>query len=237
MTVKLRRSLVIGTFSLAACMNASGADEPIALFDGTSLDGWKVTKENPGSFRVEDGAIVTDGPRAHLYYDGPAGTEFTDFELTMKVKTTPGSNSGVFFHTQYQASDWPKHGFEAQVNATQSDPRKTGSIYAVADIRVYPEGEDHPALGYDTNAFVELPSAPHADDAWFSYTIRVESGKASISVNGDLLVAWTQPQDWPDDTRRLGSGTFALQAHDPDSVVYFKDIKVKRLDTPRTDKQ
>ena len=29
--------------------------------------------------------------------------------------------------------------------------------------------------------------------------------------------------------RRLGEGTFALQAHDPDSTVYFRNLRVKRM--------
>jgi len=30
--------------------------------------------------------------------------------------------------------------------------------------------------------------------------------------------------------KRLGQGTFALQAHDPKSVIRYKNIRVKRLD-------
>ena len=41
----------------------------ISLFDGKSLDGWKVG-ENAATFSVQDGAIVVFGPRAHLYYMG-----------------------------------------------------------------------------------------------------------------------------------------------------------------------
>jgi hypothetical protein len=29
--------------------------------------------------------------------------------------------------------------------------------------------------------------------------------------------------------RRLSKGTFAIQAHDPESVVHFKELRVKRL--------
>ena len=42
----------------------------ISLFDGKSLKGWKVNKENPKSITVKDGNIVIDGPRAHLFYAG-----------------------------------------------------------------------------------------------------------------------------------------------------------------------
>jgi len=46
-------------------------------------------------------------------------------------------------------------------------------------------------------------------------------------------VDWEQPADWKAGeafTRILDNGTFALQAHDPKSIVRFKNIRVKRLD-------
>lgn len=46
-------------------------DEWIELFNGKDLTGW-VAKENPGTLKVEDGAIVCNGERAHLYYNGEA---------------------------------------------------------------------------------------------------------------------------------------------------------------------
>ena len=42
----------------------------VSLFDGKTLEGWKVA-ENPDSVMVKDGAIVTHGPRAHVFYVGP----------------------------------------------------------------------------------------------------------------------------------------------------------------------
>jgi hypothetical protein len=47
------------------------------------------------------------------------------------------------------------------------------------------------------------------------------------------VVDYTEPPDKKpgnDFTRKLDEGTFALQAHDPKSVVRFKNIRVKRLD-------
>lgn len=222
----------IGLACTLSCLFVSPAfaDDALSLFDGESLEGWTVTEENPESFRVEGGAIVAEGPRAHLFYSGDYGTAFTEFELSLKVKTKPGSNSGVYFHTHYQAEDWPRKGLEAQVNATHTDFRKTGSLYAIADIRAYEVGSAVPALGYDSNAYMTREAAPHADNAWFDYVIRVEDETVSITVNNELLVSWKQTEDWTDPDRRLSFGTFALQAHDPDSTVYFKDILVKRLD-------
>ena len=69
---------------------------------------------------IEDGAFVTRGDRCHLFYVGDKAP-FKNFELRVDVMTEPGANGGIYFHTKYQPADWPKFGFEAQVNNTHSD--------------------------------------------------------------------------------------------------------------------
>jgi len=189
------------------------AGEWQSLFDGRSLAGWQSNDEKPGCFTVEDGAIKVSGGRAHLFYLGPDGkASFKDFEFKAKVKTTPGSNSGIYFHTQFQPAGWPEKGYECQVNATHKDRRKTGSLYAIVDV---------------------LDQAPNVDGEWFDYGIRVEGTRVTITINGKTCVDYTEPSnvDRPPNMagRRIGSGTFALQAHDPKSTILFKDISVRPL--------
>jgi hypothetical protein len=43
--------------------------EWVSLFNGQSLNGWKVGK-NAGTFSVKDSQIVVHGPTAHLFYVG-----------------------------------------------------------------------------------------------------------------------------------------------------------------------
>lgn len=198
---------------IAAC---SGNDNPsgdtnnewIAIWDGESFDNWRAS-ENPDSFEVVDGKIVVDGPRGHLFYEGPVeNADFVNFEFRADVYTYPQANSGIFFHTQYQEEGWPQHGYEAQVNATHSDPRKTGSLYAVKDV---------------------VNNAPHEDEEWFTYYIKVEGDHILFEVDGETVMEFTEPNDREGDII-LSSGTFALQAHDPDSRVYFRNIEVRPLD-------
>jgi len=184
----------------------------ISLFDGHSLDGWTAS-EHKDSCRVEDGAIkVGGGDRSHLFYSGPVQNhDFKNFELKAQVKTEPGSNSGIFFHTEYQETDWPKKGYEAQVNNTHEDWRRTGSLYDVEDVR----------------------ESPVKDGEWFDYDIRVQGKHIVLKVNGKTTVDYTEPDNVARSAERSGrvlsSGTFALQAHDPGSTVYFRDIRVKPL--------
>src|ERR1700754_1610239 len=94
----------------------------ISLFDGKTMNNWKVTAENPSTFRVDSGMIIVNGPRAHLFYDGDVlKHDFKNFELKVRLMTTAGSNSGIFIHTAYQESGWPSKGYEVQVNQTHTD--------------------------------------------------------------------------------------------------------------------
>lgn len=194
--------------------SSRAADEPgwMPLFDGKTLAGWKESGAK-GSFTVKEGMLVANGkPMGHLFYDGKVeGASFKDFELKVDVKTTAGSNSGIYFHTRYQPDGWPNAGFECQVNATHTDWRKSGGLYAVADVK---------------------DVAPHKDDEWFAYHIIVKGEKVTLKINDKTTVEWTQPEEFkarPDGVRKIQPGTFAIQAHDPKSVVYLKNIRVKPL--------
>jgi len=181
-----------------------------SLFDGKTFNGWKAS-ENKNSFSVRDGMIVAAGPRSHLFYAGPIqNANFKNFELKAEVMTKPGSNSGIYFHTEYQETGWPSKGYEAQVNNTHTDWRKTGSLYAVKDVN----------------------ESPAKDNEWFSEHIIVRDKRIIIKVNDKTMVDWTEPEDFTLEDqpgRKLSSGTFALQGHDPKSVVYFKNIMVKAV--------
>jgi hypothetical protein len=164
---------------------------------------------------VADGVLKISGGRAHLFYGANGDATFTNFELKAKVMTTKGSNSGIYFHTEFVPAGWPVKGFECQVNSTHTDRKKTGGLYAVVDV---------------------IDNAPSKDGEWFDYYIKVEGRHVRIQINGKTTVDWTQPNDWDPkkslkgmDGRKLGSGTFALQAHDPKSTTFYKDVFVHAL--------
>jgi Domain of Unknown Function (DUF1080) len=191
--------------------NTPGADGFISLFDGKSLDGW-TPSENKDTWHVEEGCLVSGGPRSHLFYSGPVHNhDWTNFELKADVLTKPGSNSGIYFHTEYQEKDWPFHGYEAQVNNTHTDWKRTGGLYDVEDIR----------------------ETPVKDDEWFSYDVLVDGKHIVLAINDKTTVDYTEPEGGPKvkdkPGRMLSHGTVALQAHDPKSTVYFKNVRIKAL--------
>ena len=202
----------------------------VELFNGRNLDGWTTSKENPDSFSVKDGELIAKGGKCHLFYTGEVnGADFKDFELKVRAKTFPNANGGVYFHTEYQDEGWPNKGFEAQVNSTHKDPKKTGSLYAVKNIIVLKEGQEPPKGG----EHVERDAAPSTDGEWFDYHITVRGKQITIQVNGETTVEYTEPEAGPGEGispgRAISSGTFAIQAHDPDSEVHYERIAVKPL--------
>ena len=188
-----------------------------SLFDGKTLNGWRAG-ENKGAFTVRGGMIVIDGKRSHLYYVGPIeNADFKNFEFKADVMTERGANSGMYFHTAYQETGWPGKGYEVQVNNTHSDWRKTGSLYGVKDVR----------------------RSPAKDNKWFTQHIIVRDERIIIKVNGRTTVDYTEPENasYPNfPGRKISSGTFALQGHDPKSVIYFKNIMVKPLPSKPAEK-
>ena len=200
-------------FSLLSCSatKQGGSGKWVSLFDGKSLNDWKVG-ENAASFSVENGSIVAHGNTAHLFYAGNVmDHNFKNFEFKAQVMTTPGSNSGIYFHTAYQEKSWPSKGYEVQVNNSHSDWRRTGSLYAIEDVK----------------------EVSVKDNEWYTEQVIVQGKRVIIKVNDKTVVDYTEPENVKRSAGELGrvisSGTFALQAHDPKSIVYFKDIMVRSL--------
>jgi hypothetical protein len=206
-------------FGLLIVTGCEKKEEWISIFDGKSLDGWQAS-EKESSWKIQDGAIVTNGERSHLFYAGKLSNhDFKNFELIADVKAEDNSNSGIYFHTNFQESGWPEKGYECQVFNGAKNPdttnyierRMTGSLYAVRDVT----------------------KSPAKNNEWFQYRIVVQGKTIQTYINGDLISDYTEPENVlrAEDKkgRVLSSGTFALQCHDPKSKVYYKNIKVKVL--------
>ena len=193
------------------CLAADSADGFVPLFNGQNLDGWKVN-ENPATFTVKDGMLVANGDRAHLFYDGPvSGHNFKNFHLRVEAMTHPESNSGVYFHTEFQDAGWPAKGYEVQVNNTHKDPKKTAGLYGILDNF----------------------TAPAQDGKWFVMEVIVEGKHIVTKVDGKVVSDFVEPDPANPPKgfagRMIGHGTFAIQGHDPISKVSYKRIEVKVL--------
>jgi hypothetical protein len=194
------------------------------LFNGKDLTGWRANAD-PGAFVVVDGAIKAHAThpsnRGHLFFVGQRsdGLEsFKNFELEAVVRGEPRSNSGIFFHTDMETRDGVLHlknGYEVQLNSSNTEKRKTGSLYDVVD--------------FDQSLVNET--------TWFTVSIRVQNQRIVVQINGKTTVDYTEPpgvvaQRSPQRKGRVlrpDGGGIALQAHDDKSTFYFKTVRVRPL--------
>ena len=201
---------------VAASIVASGsfaadkaAGEWKTMWDGKTFPGWKAS-ENKESWKIENGILTCNGERSHLFYVGEE-QPMKNFEFECEVMTEPKSNAGIYFHTKYQEEGWPRFGYECQVNITHSDPKKSGGLYATADVA----------------------NPPAKDGEWYKNYIKVEGRHVIIKINDVVTTDYTEPEGKEafskDFERRLGEGTIAFQAHDPISKVHFRNIRLRRL--------
>ena len=181
----------------------------VSLFDGESLGDWK-PNENSDTWSVEDGCIVVNGVRSHLFYMGEE-KDFKNFHFRAEVRTLANSNSGIYFHTTWQDEGWPKQGYESQVNVSHGDPVKSGSLYNT--VKLFKE---------------DIEKAGLQNDTWWVQEIVVRGNRVVVKLNGNVVIDYTEPAN-KEGTVKLSRGTFALQGHDPGSTAYFRNLKVRRL--------
>jgi hypothetical protein len=201
----------------------------VDLFNGKDLTGWKihdkpsggiesvVAKEKDGKpiafvgkskdnkevtlWRVEDGILIGGGPASHLFSERG---DYENFVYRVEFMINDKGNSGQYFRTQF-GPGFPK-GYEAQINATHGDKIKTGSLYlpGVKEVLV-------------------LDNAPHKPDEWVTQEVTAEGNRIIIKVNDKVTV------DFQDPEKRFTKGHFALQGHDPGSIMKFRKVQVKEL--------
>ena len=169
----MKRSLIILLPLLFLFLSACKKTDFQPLFNGQNLEGW-TPSENKDSWRVENGELITAGDRSHLFYSGEISDHnFKNFELRMEVLTKPGSNSGIYFHTEYQEEGWPEKGYEYKVinSNRKKEPgeyierKKTGSIYGVRNTW----------------------KSPAKDNEWFKYRILVQGKTIQTFINDSLI--------------------------------------------------
>ena len=187
----LRLSLISALFLGASCFG----QEWIKIFDGKTLKGWKAN-DSPESWSVKDGAIVGDGERSHLFY---MEKECENCEFKADVKLNHGGNSGMYFRTAW-GPGFPK-GYEAQVNNSHSDWKRTGSLYN----------------------FENVKEQLVPDDTWWNQHIIADGNHIVIFVNEKKVV------DYVDAKNTYTKGYLALQQHNKGSVVEFKNLMMKTL--------
>ncbi len=218
---------LIALLALIAAAPAVPDEGWATLFNGKDLTGWKANR-HPESWEVVDGAIRgrATQPASHLFYVGEGKAEpgspdgglvrFKNFEMEATVRGEPNANSGIFFHTDMtprDAAGYLAKGYEVQLNSTPREKRKTGSLYAVVD----------------------LDRSPVDETQWFKVGITVRGNRIQVRLNEKQVIDYTEPENVQRPRERVGrkldpeGNGIALQAHDPQSIFHFKNLRIRRL--------
>jgi hypothetical protein len=69
------------------------------------------------------------------------------------------------------------------------------------------------------------------DNEWYTHHVIVKGNRVQIFLNGKLINDFTEEagrKAGKDFERKLNEGTIAFQAHDPKSVVHYRNVRVKK---------
>lgn len=222
MTHRLR---LIPVLALALTLNlgSSGrADDQgwVPLFDGKSLDGWKVNGGH-ASYKVEDGAIVgttVEGSPNTFLCKGP----FQDFELELEVKCDPRLNSGVQVRSHVYQKDDPDPKNRARAGVVYGPQCEIARKETGTAGRFYDEGRRGKWLD-DLKA--EAKDA-FKDDDWNQYKIVVQGNRYRSWVNG---VAASDLTDDSDQSGLIGLQVHGIGKEQGPYQVRWRNVRIREL--------
>jgi hypothetical protein len=156
-----------------------------------------------------DGHLRLTGGRGQLESQDQLG----DFLLTLTARTPRNVNSGIFFRC---IPGEILNGYECQIEhgvSMQGQPTDggTGGIFRRQDAR----------------AVLSRP------DEWFTLTIVANGPHFATWVNGIQTTDWRDERAADSNPRRglrLERGTICIQGHDPETVIEFQKILVRKID-------
>ncbi len=202
----------LALITLAAGVSAAADWKP--LFNGKDLAGWRMV--GPGRFVIENGLMRTEGGMGLLFYENEKIGNAT-LRVVFKTASEP-ANSGVFIRLPEKPRDpWygVHNGYEVQIEAGGDEWHCTGSIYSLSKVsrkNQKPKGE------------------------WNTMDIVLDGQNTIVFLNGEKVnefaagqtvpprKAWYEPVRGP----RPDFGYIGLQNHDTRSVVYFREVSVRK---------
>ncbi|HRQ90136.1 MAG TPA: sulfatase-like hydrolase/transferase, partial [Bacteroidia bacterium] len=211
----------------AAVGTKPDAEGFVSLFDGKSLRGWT---GDPQYWSVEDGTIVgkADGNLKRNHFLTWTGSTVRNFELRVKVKVSPGGNSGL----QYRGQMHPEIGLDCvsgyQCDVVAGHPDYDGMLYEERGRRILSHTGEKVIVDPEGQPWVvgTMEKKVFPPGEWRDYRVLVEGNHHRHWIDGhptaDLI-------DFDEKGRAL-EGVLAVQVHvGPEMEVRYKDFKIKHL--------
>jgi hypothetical protein len=204
----IRLSLaVLAVVTLISSPRASAEDKWVSLFDGKTLNGWKVAEHGKAKYDVKDGTIhgvtVEGSPNTFLASE----KEYGDFELEFEVKVHDQLNSGVQIRSrgknEADVADGNKkslgvfHGPQVEIEAS---PGQAGYIYGESTkygwLSPEPKDEKH------SHSFIK-------NGEWNQYRIVAKGPRIQTWINGNMVADLTHEEIY----KTHPKGHIGLQVH------------------------
>ena len=211
----------------AAVSAQTNADGFVVAFNGRSLRPWAGDSKY---WSVKDGAItgVTDGKLDKNRFLTWKHSTIRNFDLRVKVKVTPGGNSGL----QYRGQSRPDLGLDIvtgyQCDVVADNPNYNGMLYEERGRRILSHTGEKVIIDETGQPWVvgKMPVKEFAANEWHDYRVLVQGNHHQHWIDGhktaDLI-------DFHAAGRAL-EGVLAVQVHrGPPMTIQYRDFKIKHL--------
>lgn len=212
--------------SAAVTVKPAG-DGFVQLFNGKNLNGWEGDSKH---WSVKDGAItgVTDGSLQMNRFLTWKGSTIRNFDLHVKVKVSPGGNSGI----QYRGTSRPDIGLDVvtgyQCDVVANTAKYNGMLYEERGRRILSHTGEKVIVDPNGQPWVvgQLPFKEFEPGQWHDYRVLVRGNHHQHWIDGhptaDLIDL--------DEKGRALEGVLAVQVHvGPAMEIQYKDFKIKHL--------
>lgn len=205
---------------LAFALIAVALHAETRLFNGKDLDGWKAIGRDESAttlagFTVKDGVLQTTTGKGLLWYTRQKIGNAT-IKVVYKMSNDKG-NSGVFIRIPIEPrneDDAINKGIEVQIDNRDDDWHCTGVLYSM------------------TKALAR-PYKPAGE--WNTMEIKLDGLRTIVHVNGVLVTDYDGKSPVPEKKKsfepdrgpRPVEGYIAIQHHDENCVISFKEISIK----------
>jgi arylsulfatase A-like enzyme len=211
----------------AAVTVKPGNDGFVQLFNGNNLNGWE---GDPTYWSVKEGAItgVTDGSLKMNRFLTWKGSTIRNFDVRVKVKVSPGGNSGI----QYRGTSRPDLGLDIvtgyQCDVVANTPQYNGMLYEERGRRILSHTGEKVIVDPAGQPWVvgQLPLKEFEPGQWHDFRVLVRGNHHQHWIDGhptaDLIDL--------DETGRALEGVLAVQVHvGPAMTIQYQDFKIKHL--------
>jgi hypothetical protein len=231
--------LFVSTSAFAQKVNQLSGKEKKAgwelLFNGNNFDGWRQCNGNamPANWTIEDNSMkvfLGEGKQPGQGANGDilfGNKKYKNFELSIDWKASEMANSGIFYYVK-EVPGKPIYYAAPEIQVLDNEKAADNKI-------------DTHLAGSLYDMIAADPKTVNPAGKWNTCVIKVNDGKASISMNGKEVVTythWTPEWDqlvqnskfktFPGFTEGISKeGYIGLQDHG--YTVWFRNIKIREL--------